>query len=52
MDYFGYHLADTFGELTPEQALFIHMGRGELEQKINGVDEKHKGKIRQLRNKY
>lgn len=48
MDYFGYHLAGTFGELTPEQALFIHMGRGELEQKLNGVDD-NKGKMKQYK---
>ena len=44
MDYFGYHLAPTLYDLTPEQALFVHIGRGELEEKMNKVD-KNKGTI-------
>lgn len=46
MDYFGYHLASSFGELTPEQALFIHQGRGELEERMNKVEKSKMGKYK------
>lgn len=46
MDYFGYHLASTLGGLTPEQALFVHMGRGELEERLNKVEKNNLGKYK------
>jgi len=46
MDYFGYPLATTFGGLTPEQALFIHLGRGELEERLNKVEKNNNGKYK------
>ena len=46
MDYFGYHLAPTVNELTPEQYLFILYGRSELEKEMNKVD---KGKRKRFR---
>lgn len=38
MDFFGYHLASTYDDLTPAQALFIDIGRTELENKRNNPD--------------
>ncbi len=40
MDYFGYKLANSYNELTWEQALFLDMGRCELEKEMNGNDDK------------
>ena len=39
MDYFGYKLAPSYNDLTVEQALFIDLGRCELEKEMNGNDE-------------
>ena len=40
MDYFGYKLADSYNELTFVQALFLDLGRCELEKEMNGNDER------------
>ena len=49
MDYFGYHLAPTYEELTPEQVVFIQLGRVELEKQMNGENNKDLSRIRKYR---
>ena len=46
MDYYGYHLAASYNELTPMQAMFIDYGRSKLEEKMNGADNKKLNKYR------
>ena len=45
MDFWGYKLASTYNELTSAQALFLDIGRAELEYERNGGDKaKHPNK--------
>ena len=45
MDFWGYKLASTYNELTSAQALFLDIGRAELEYERNGGDKaKHSNK--------
>lgn len=46
MDYYGYKLAPSYYELTPEQAVFINLGRIELDKKINGENNKELSRVR------
>jgi len=52
MDYFGYHLAPTYNDLTPMQALFLDYGRSKLEEQMNGGDSKEMKKYSNIRRKY
>lgn len=46
MDYYGYHLAASYNELTSMQAMFLDYGRSKLEEKMNGADDKEMKKYK------
>ncbi len=50
MEFYGYHVfAEAYGDLTPEQALFIDMGVSKVYNELFGEDEKSKREVSRLR---
>jgi len=50
MEFYGYHVfAEEYGDLTPEQALFIDMGVSKVYNELFGEDEKSKREVSRLR---